>query len=224
MIRYIAVTEEAGQDESMASHIPESQIERIDRAANGKAILIVREYRENCREDSECYGRKEWRIDGYESQERYSVMKFDDLIAWLNGIPPEPLVVDFDRLSPEERENVMDNLVAARHSLRNVNSKTVLHPAPAHHVGLDSDVWAVVKLLEDREWAEHCTTTELGGRLESEITKLVGTENETAGKLKRAEQLLAEIHHAVNNDGGLYPIGPDSDLVARLSEYLYPAE
>lgn len=166
------------------------------------------------------------------TEEFHAEIPFDTLIPMLNGIPPGPMVVDFDRLSPEERENVMDNLVAARHALRNVNSKTVLQPAPAHHVGLDSDVWAVVKLLEDREWAEHCTTTELGGRLEAAITVLMGhnhfvRETEVKPletKLQRAEQLLAEIHHAVNNDGGLYPIGPDSDLVARLSEYLYPAE
>lgn len=224
MIRYIAVTDKDGK---YPKHIPETSIEAIEPSGvirPGKAEIMVREVRENCREGNDGNGPQEWRIDGHEIQTFWSVMPHKDLIAWLNGIPPEPLVVDFDRLSPEERENVMDNLVAARHALRSVDRKTALQPAPAHHVGLDSDVWAVVKLLEDREWAEHCTTTELGGRLESEITKLVGTENETAGKLKRAEQLLAEIHHAVNNDGGLYPIGPDSDLVARLSEYLYPAQ
>lgn len=221
MIRYIAVTAVKNGDEVI--HIPETLVESMSKIDNGRAEIVYRESRED--DTSEAYSKtSDWRITGYAAEKGYSIMPYDDLIAWLNGIPPEPMVVDFDRLSPEERENVMDNLVAARHALRNVNSKTVLQPAPAHHVGLDSDVWAVVKLLEDREWAEHCTTTELGGRLESEITKLVGTENETAGKLKRAEQLLAEIHHAVNNDGGLYPIGPDADLVARLSEYLYPAE
>ncbi|QIG65643.1 EaA protein [Salmonella phage PT1] len=40
--------------------------------------------------------------------------------------------------------------------------------------GVDDDVRSVVALLENNEWAEHCTKTELGQRLESEITRLVG--------------------------------------------------
>ena len=42
--------------------------------------------------------------------------------------------------------------------------------------GVDDDVRNVVALLENNEWAEHCTKTELGQRLESEITRLVGHE------------------------------------------------
>lgn len=41
--------------------------------------------------------------------------------------------------------------------------------------GVDDDVRSVVALLENNEWAEHCTKTELGQRLESEITRLVGS-------------------------------------------------
>lgn len=41
--------------------------------------------------------------------------------------------------------------------------------------GVDDDVRIVVALLESNEWAEHCTKTELGQRLESEITRLVGS-------------------------------------------------
>lgn len=40
--------------------------------------------------------------------------------------------------------------------------------------GVDDDVRNVVGLLENNEWAEHCTNTVLGSRLESEITRLVG--------------------------------------------------
>lgn len=40
--------------------------------------------------------------------------------------------------------------------------------------GVDDDVRNVVGLLENNEWAEHCTKTEVGQRLESEITRLVG--------------------------------------------------
>lgn len=44
----------------------------------------------------------------------------------------------------------------------------------AQVTGVDDDVRNVVGLLENNEWAEHCTKTELGQRLESEITRLVG--------------------------------------------------
>ncbi|GKX48002.1 hypothetical protein [Pectobacterium carotovorum] len=43
-------------------------------------------------------------------------------------------------------------------------------PPVASH--LESDVSAVVGLLEEHEWAEHCTKTELGKRLEHAITQL----------------------------------------------------
>lgn len=52
---------------------------------------------------------------------------------------------------------------------------TPLYPAPPLQVtDIDDDVRSVVALLENNEWAEHCTKTELGQRLESEITRLVG--------------------------------------------------
>ena len=48
-------------------------------------------------------------------------------------------------------------------------------PAPIAPVtGVDDDVRNVVALLENNEWAEHCTKTVLGSRLETEITRLVG--------------------------------------------------
>ena len=45
---------------------------------------------------------------------------------------------------------------------------------PVQVINIDDDVRSVVSLLESNEWAEHCTKTELGQRLESEITRLVG--------------------------------------------------
>lgn len=45
-------------------------------------------------------------------------------------------------------------------------------PAPQH--GVDDDLRNVIALLENNEWAEHCTSKVLGSRLESEITRLVG--------------------------------------------------
>lgn len=45
---------------------------------------------------------------------------------------------------------------------------------PVQVISVDDDVRSVVSLLESNEWAEHCTKTELGQRLECEITRLVG--------------------------------------------------
>lgn len=48
-------------------------------------------------------------------------------------------------------------------------------PAPIAPVaGVDDDVRNVVALLENNEWAEHCTKTVLGSMLEAEVTRLVG--------------------------------------------------
>lgn len=46
---------------------------------------------------------------------------------------------------------------------------------PVQVISVDDDVRSVVAMLENNEWAEHCTKTELGQRLESEITRLVGS-------------------------------------------------
>ncbi|HBQ3146376.1 TPA: DUF551 domain-containing protein [Klebsiella pneumoniae] len=39
---------------------------------------------------------------------------------------------------------------------------------------VDDDVRNIIGLLEANEWAEHCTSTVLGSRLEAEITRLIG--------------------------------------------------
>ena len=40
------------------------------------------------------------------------------------------------------------------------------------------DILSILALLEAGDWSEHCTKTELGGRLEREITRLVGDAQE----------------------------------------------
>ncbi|PLE62409.1 hypothetical protein B6I76_30625 [Klebsiella pneumoniae] len=49
----------------------------------------------------------------------------------------------------------------------------MIAPNPAQ-TGVDDDVRNIIGLLEINEWAEHCTETVLGSRLEAEITRLVG--------------------------------------------------
>lgn len=50
----------------------------------------------------------------------------------------------------------------------------MIAPKPAQ-TGVDDDVRNIIGLLENNEWAEHCTETVLGSRLEAEITRLVGS-------------------------------------------------
>ncbi|SUF52986.1 Eaa protein [Salmonella enterica] len=47
---------------------------------------------------------------------------------------------------------------------------------PASVTGIYDDVLNIIGLLENNEWAEHCTSTVLGSILESEITRLVSKE------------------------------------------------
>ncbi|WP_430717347.1 hypothetical protein [Salmonella enterica] len=47
---------------------------------------------------------------------------------------------------------------------------------PVQETGVYKDMLNIVGLLENNEWAEHCTSTVLGSLLESEITRLVGKE------------------------------------------------
>lgn len=47
---------------------------------------------------------------------------------------------------------------------------------PVQETGVYKDMLNIVNLLENNEWAEHCTSTVLGSLLESEITRLVGKE------------------------------------------------
>ncbi|EON6526456.1 DUF550 domain-containing protein [Salmonella enterica subsp. enterica serovar Salford] len=52
-----------------------------------------------------------------------------------------------------------------------------LHAAqPVQETGVYKDMLNIIGLLENNEWAEHCTSTVLGSLLESEITRLVGKE------------------------------------------------
>ncbi|EGM3629137.1 hypothetical protein [Salmonella enterica] len=61
------------------------------------------------------------------------------------------------------------------------NKKWTIRPyfytaQPAQETGVYKDMLNIIGLLENNEWAEHCTSTVLGSLLESEITRLVGKE------------------------------------------------
>ncbi|HGG6232665.1 TPA: hypothetical protein ACJG6B_004816 [Salmonella enterica subsp. enterica serovar Enteritidis] len=61
------------------------------------------------------------------------------------------------------------------------NKKWTIRPyfytaPPVQETGVYKDMLNIIGLLENNEWAEHCTSTVLGSLLESEITRLVGKE------------------------------------------------
>lgn len=61
------------------------------------------------------------------------------------------------------------------------NKKWTIRPyfysaTPVQETGVYKDMLNIIGLLENNEWAEHCTSTVLGSLLESEITRLVGKE------------------------------------------------
>ncbi|ECD1574124.1 molecular chaperone DnaJ [Salmonella enterica subsp. enterica serovar Virchow] len=50
---------------------------------------------------------------------------------------------------------------------------------PVQETGVYQDMLNIIGLLENNEWAEHCTSTVLGSLMESEITRLVSKEQPT---------------------------------------------
>lgn len=63
--------------------------------------------------------------------------------------------------------------------------------------GLAADVEAVLTLLEEHEWAEHCTKTALGQRLEAAITEMHNEIHEAEDRVDVADALLkraTELH------------------------------
>ena len=67
------------------------------------------------------------------------------------------------------------------------------HAQPAQ-TGVDDDVRNIIGLLEINEWADHCTETVLGSRLESEITRLYNWR--AAQPAPDDYQHLRELYHA----------------------------
>ncbi|SAW67674.1 Uncharacterised protein [Klebsiella pneumoniae] len=110
------------------------------------------------------------------------------------------------------------------------------HAQPAQ-TGVDDDVRNIIGLLETNEWAEHCTETVLGSRLEAEITRLVGSaqpapvvpENCVTAEHRRVIEMLLNVCGAAfeladdscqqDVDGGDCHVVPD-DSFQKLSDAL----
>lgn len=74
------------------------------------------------------------------------------------------------------------------------------HAQPAQ-TGVDDDVRNIIGLLETNEWAEHCTETVLGSRLEAEITRLVGSAQPapTCEPITATDDMAYAFHHALTD-------------------------
>lgn len=103
-------------------------------------------------------------------------------------------IINCDNMTPEESERFKAAMRDTQATLNSIQPR--LQPGPVTEKMLESDVAAVCQLLEDREWAEHCTSTRAGHRLEAAVTDLIGKAN----RLTSAEALLAEVWHEWNND------------------------
>lgn len=80
------------------------------------------------------------------------------------------------------------------------------HPQP-EPAGVEDDVRNVIGLLGNNEWVDHCTSTELGHRLESEITRLYNwrssqQEQEVHDDVLEALRKVARIRLDLNNFDG----------------------
>lgn len=66
------------------------------------------------------------------------------------------------------------------------------------------DILSILALLEAGDWSEHCTKTELGGRLEREITRLIGDAQEAT---VTSYELIAEAWRFVKAGEQGLPVG-----------------
>ncbi|EHD2946631.1 TPA: hypothetical protein JWK52_003843 [Escherichia albertii] len=74
------------------------------------------------------------------------------------------------------------------------------------------DILSILALLEAGDWSEHCTKTELGGRIEREITRLIGDAQEAT---VTGYELIAEAWRLMD---GQDP--KTSDWHSKASKYL----
>ncbi|EBK3240108.1 TPA_asm: DUF551 domain-containing protein [Salmonella enterica subsp. enterica] len=107
---------------------------------------------------------------------------------------------------------------------------------PVQETGVYKDMLNIISLLENNEWAEHCTSTVLGSLLESEITRLVGKGQPApvvsfyrdgieaaASWVDKQRQAFDNEHGRYDSDTGAFEFGNDaqrdySDTLAELAD------
>ncbi len=100
------------------------------------------------------------------------------------------------------------------------NKKWTIRPyfytaQPVQETGVYKDMLNIIDLLENNEWAEHCTSTVLGSLLESEITRLVSKE-QPAPERERIRREHAEWSDATFGNVG--HVGPLKHLSKEALE------
>ncbi|QQV88592.1 hypothetical protein [Kosakonia phage Kc237] len=132
-------------------------------------------------------------------------------------------ILSVDSMTPEEAERFKKTMRETEMTLNSIQP-VIMAGGSVTQKMLETDVEAVCQLLEDHEWAEHCTSTKLGQRLESAVTELHNEQGETREKLERlerAETLLAEVWHLWNNDDGVsHALG--QAVGTTIGNFLYP--
>ncbi|EBJ6313971.1 TPA: hypothetical protein ACJGH7_001186 [Salmonella enterica subsp. enterica serovar Thompson] len=101
------------------------------------------------------------------------------------------------------------------------NKKWIIKPyfyaPPVQETGVYKDMLNIINLLENNEWAEHCTGTVLGSLLESEITRLVSKEQSAPvvpeeipvdPQISEYEQIMLQA------DWVMVPVEPTDEMIA----------
>lgn len=113
-------------------------------------------------------------------------------------------IINCDGMTPEEAERFKASMRETRATLDSIQPRLVAGGSPGkpqHFVGLDSDVFNVVQLLTSHEWADHCTSTQLGQRLESAVTDLHNQHSKTREELEKALGFLSWVRHEYQQSG-----------------------
>ncbi len=93
-----------------------------------------------------------------------------------------------------------DNDVCPKCNHRPMGKTELYTVPPVQETGVYKDMLNIIGLLENNEWAEHCTSTVLGSLLESEITRLVSKELSAAAPvvpedLRRSFEAVARLNN-----------------------------
>ncbi|ENP0076603.1 hypothetical protein ACCJ62_000126, partial [Shigella sonnei] len=93
-------------------------------------------------------------------------------------------------------------------------------PVIGDTTALVDDILNILALLEAGDWSEHCTKTELGGRLEREITQLIGdAQNDLSPEHLPCDVVLVpgmRIHEGVRTKTLLTALQRRAELSSRI--------
>lgn len=151
------------------------------------------------------------------------IKSFEDCVATLAqsieewGAQANTPILNLDGMTPEEEARFKASMSETRATLHTIQGRLQSVPEKM----LETDVEAVCQLLEDHEWAEHCTSTKLGQRLESAVTEMHNQHGEMRERLEQAEELLAGVFHEYQNDT---MVNACLESAEAIGNFLYPMQ